>query len=84
MAYRQRNLGNTNRVESLHLRTLKLCPKFKTYKKNYANRNHSAMHSDSVGAGISILTLFRQIKTAPATTKYFKNIQKKCRLNSIV
>ena len=27
MAYRQRNLRNTNRVESLHLRTLKLCPK---------------------------------------------------------
>ena len=48
MAYRQRNFWNTNRVESLHLLTLKLCPKFKTYKKNYTNRNHSAMHSDSV------------------------------------
>ena len=83
MAYRQRNLRNTNRVESLHLRTLKLCPKFKTYKKNYANRNHSAMHSDSVGAGISILTLLRQIKTAPATTKYFKKIQKKCQYHSL-
>ena len=83
MAYRQRNLRNTNRVESLHLRTLKLCPKFKTYKKNYANRNHSAMHSDSVGAGISILTLLRQIKTAPATTKYFKKNQKKCQYHSL-
>ena len=83
MAYRQRNLRNTNRVESLHLRTLKPYPKFKTYKKMYANRNHSAMHSDSVGAGISILTLLRQIKTAPATTKYFKKIQKKCQYHSL-
>ena len=41
------------------------------------------MHSDSVGAGISILTLLRQIKTAPATTKYFKKIQKKCQYHSL-
>ena len=79
MAYCRRNLRNTNRVESLHLRT----PKFKTYKKIYANRNHSAMHLDSVGAGISILTLLRQIKTAPATTEHFKKIQKKCKYHSL-
>ena len=83
MAYRQRNFWNTNRVESLHLRTLKLCPKFKTYKKNYTNRNHSAMHSDSVGAGISILTLLRQNKTMPATNKYFKKIHNKCVYHSL-
>ena len=83
MAYRQRNLRNTNRVESLHLRTLKLCPKFKTYQKNYANRNHSAMHSDSVGAGISMLTLLHKIKTAPSTTKYFKNLNKKFEYDSL-
>ena len=83
MAYRQRNLRNTNRVESLHLRTLKLCPKFKTYTKNYANRNHSAMHSDSVGASLSILTVLKRMKTIPTTKKYFKTFQNKSQYHSL-
>ena len=83
MAYRQRNLRNTNRFESLHLRTLKLCPKFKTYTKNYANRNHSAMHSDSVGASLSILTILKRMKTIPTTKKYFKTFQNKSQYHSL-
>ena len=67
MPYRLRNLRSTIIVESLYLRALKLCSKFKTYETNYANRNHSAMHSDSVGASLSILSILKRIKTISTT-----------------
>ena len=51
----QRQLKTTNKVESLHLRTLKLLPKTKTCKRHFNSRVHSAMHSQSVGLVSSLL-----------------------------
>ena len=45
----QQYLEHTNRVESYHRSTLKLCPKHKTYRRNYVPRCHSAAHTDSKG-----------------------------------
>jgi hypothetical protein len=54
-AHAQRKLRHTNKVESFHLRLLKVTPKSKTCKRHYANRNHSAAHNASVGVGNSII-----------------------------
>ena len=51
----QRMLRHTNRVESFHLRTLKVVPKSKTYARNYKSRVHSAAHNASVGVSNSLL-----------------------------
>lgn len=74
-ALRQRSLQSTNKVESLHLRCLKLTPKSKTYKRNYSYRNHSAIHSDSVGTSTSLLMLLQKINVLPSVSSSFMSIQ---------
>jgi hypothetical protein len=51
----QAHLAKINKVESLHLRTLKVLPKTKTCKKNFSPKAHSAMHNDSVGMANSVI-----------------------------
>lgn len=80
---------STNKVENLHLRTLKVLPKTKTVKKNYKGRNHSAMHSDSMstpasmimanrtrGAPIKSKAAFNFLKSAYYRDKYHKNFKR--------
>lgn len=74
-AFRQRSLCSTNKAESLHLRCLKLNPKSKTYKKNYSYRNHSAIHSDSVGSVPSLLKLLQTKNVFPSLNTTFRKIQ---------
>ena len=47
------DLKTTNKVENLHLRTLKVLPKNKTCKLNFNQKVHSAMHNQSVGVATS-------------------------------
>ena len=43
----QKDLLHTNRVETYHRSTLKLCPKYKTYSRHYVHRCFSSVHTDS-------------------------------------
>lgn len=77
-AIHQRKLMSTNHVEALHLRTLKIIPKAKTYIRNYRFRAHSAMHSHSLGQCGSLYTLAHNMKCAPVrTTFYLAAMQKR-------
>ncbi len=76
-AWQQRHLKNTNAVEALHLRTLKVCPKFKTYRRNYGFRSHSAAHSHAVGHYTSLYTFLQRSKMSPNNTKHLLAMQKK-------
>jgi len=51
---KQTHLFSTNRVENLHLRTLKILPKAKTSKLNYEAKNHSAMINHGIGTATSL------------------------------
>ena len=53
----QRYMISTNRSESLHLRILHGCPKSKLYQRNYSAKNHSNIHTDSVGIANSIIKM---------------------------
>jgi hypothetical protein len=45
---------STNKVEALHLRTLKVAPKTKLFIRNFDARAHSAMHNHSMGTAGSL------------------------------
>ena len=54
---RQRHGMNTNRVESLHNKCNKSCPKSHLTKRNFAGYIHSAVHSSTLGTGESTLKM---------------------------
>jgi len=50
MLQKQRFLYSTNRVEAIHLRTLRVVPKSKLYRRTYAARCRSVVLTDSLGS----------------------------------
>ena len=52
---KQRSVMSTNKVEALHLRTLKVIPKSKLCVRNYDAKTQSAMHNHSVGTTRSLV-----------------------------
>ena len=79
------DLHTTNRVENLHLRTLKLLPKSKTCKKNFDMKVQSAMHNQSVGVANSVfmangalgaqikdIRALKTMKSLTARARYFQ------------
>jgi hypothetical protein len=76
-ARQQRHLATTNPVEAIHLRTLKVCPKSRTYRRNYHYRNHSAMNSQTRGHCGSLHAFCTQAKCAQVNTTHLLAMQMK-------
>ena len=71
---------DTNKVESLHHRTLKVLPKTKLIKRNFNGLNNSAMHSDTFGTGASVamVNAHRGAENkGPEAVTFMKNNDKK-------
>ncbi len=77
VAIQQRHMKTTNAVEALHLRTLKLCPKYKTYKRNFRYRAHSAVNSQTHGHCASLYAFCERFRCAPVNTLQMMAMQKK-------
>lgn len=58
---RQRYLFTTNKVEAQHLRSFKLCPKHKLYKRTYRGRMHNVVLLDTLGLPDAILVTTKAI-----------------------
>ena len=74
---KQQRFGlNTNRVEALHLRTLKLVPKHKLYLKNFSGRTHSAMLSHSLGGVLSLMKARERLNIPITSTWVYSKFMK--------